>query len=154
MHFLLATFLAATLLFGQAKTTYPTNSAANHTNSSFSREPIIAQHKKEVTLIAMLDDLGNLGNWDNILQPALQDLRLKHSDMDIKIKLMTTPYNQTRSHILNALSNRTAVDLISVDQIWLGDFASRGFLTDLTDRVDKWGRVSDWYQSKSLFLSV
>jgi multiple sugar transport system substrate-binding protein len=79
----------------------------------------------------MLDDLGNVANWDGIIQPALQDLRAKHPDMDIQIKFTTTPYNQTRSHLLNALSNRTLIDLISVDQIWLGDFASRGFLTDL-----------------------
>ena len=74
-------------------------------------------------------------------------MRLTHPDMDIKIKLTTTPYNQTRSHILNALSNRTAVDLISLDQIWLGDFASRGFLTDITDHALRWGRLSDWYQT-------
>jgi hypothetical protein len=37
----------------------------------------------------MLDDLGNLGNWDGIIQPALQELRSKHPDMDIEIKLTT-----------------------------------------------------------------
>jgi multiple sugar transport system substrate-binding protein len=95
----------------------------------------------------MLDDLGNLGNWDGIIQPALQELRSKHPDRDIEIKLTTTPYNQTRSNVLNTLSNRTPIDLISVDQIWLGDFASKGFLTDITDRVEKWGRISNWYQS-------
>ena len=108
---------------------------------------VLAEQKRQVTLTAMLDDLGNIGNWDDIIKPALQELRLKHPDMDIKIKLTTTPYNQTRSHILNALSNRTAVDIISLDQIWLGDFASRGFLTDITDHALRWGRLSDWYQT-------
>jgi len=34
-----------------------------------------------------------------------------------------------------------------VDQIWLADFAQRGYLTDLTNYVKSWGRVSDWYQT-------
>ena len=33
------------------------------------------------------------------------------------------------------------LSILSVDQVWLGDFASRGFLTDLTDRVEKWVRI-------------
>jgi multiple sugar transport system substrate-binding protein len=148
MKLLLSIFLAATLLIGLPKVVaYATTSATSHANFASSLIPTSAQHKKQVTLIAMLDDLGNVANWDGIIQPALQDLRTKHPDMDIQIKFTTTPYNQTRSHLLNALSNRTPIDLISVDQIWLGDFASRGFLTDLTDRVEKWGRISDWYQS-------
>jgi multiple sugar transport system substrate-binding protein len=48
---------------------------------------------------------------------------------------------------LDTLGNKSAIDLISVDQIWLGDFAQRGFLTDLTDYVKIWGRSSDWYQT-------
>jgi multiple sugar transport system substrate-binding protein len=148
-NFLTTIFLAATLLFGLAEATYITTTALapSHANFPFSLTPTLAQHKKQVTLIAMLDDLDNLGNWDGIIQPALQELRSKHPDVDIEIKLTTTPYNQTRSNVLNTLSNRTPIDLISVDQIWLGDFASKGFLTDLTDRVEKWGRISNWYQS-------
>lgn len=34
-----------------------------------------------------------------------------------------------------------------MDQIWLADFAQRGYLTDLTNYVKSWGRVSDWYQT-------
>jgi multiple sugar transport system substrate-binding protein len=43
------------------------------------------------------------------------------------------------------MAGRTPIDLISVDQIWLGEFAEGGFLTDLTQNATTWGREGDWY---------
>jgi len=65
----------------------------------------------------------------------------RHPDLNIQINYTTTPYNKTRTHLLDALGNRSAIDLISADQIWLGDFAQRGYLTNLTDYVKIWGRA-------------
>ncbi|HZC49267.1 MAG TPA: extracellular solute-binding protein [Nitrososphaeraceae archaeon] len=45
------------------------------------------------------------------------------------------------------MSNQTPVDIMTVDQIWLGEFAEKGFLTDLTERANTWGRQKDWYQA-------
>ena len=45
------------------------------------------------------------------------------------------------------MAGKTPIDIISVDQIWLGEFAEGGFLTDLSDRAKTWGRHSDWYQT-------
>jgi multiple sugar transport system substrate-binding protein len=45
------------------------------------------------------------------------------------------------------MAGRTPIDLVSVDQIWLGEFAQGGFLSDLTDRAKSWGREKDWYQT-------
>jgi multiple sugar transport system substrate-binding protein len=47
--------------------------------------------------------------------------------------------------MLDAISNQTQVDLISLDQIWLGEFAERGLLADITYKVKNWGRISDLY---------
>src|ERR687897_805115 len=47
----------------------------------------------------------------------------------------------------NMLEKKVPVDIISVDQIWLADFAERGLLSDITNRTEKWGRLSDWYQA-------
>ncbi|HET9356878.1 MAG TPA: extracellular solute-binding protein, partial [Nitrososphaeraceae archaeon] len=41
----------------------------------------------------------------------------------------------------------TSVDVITLDQIWLGEFAEKGLLTDLTNYTQKGGGTSDWYQS-------
>jgi multiple sugar transport system substrate-binding protein len=108
---------------------------------------VLAQQKKQVTIRAELDDLGNVIKWDSLLQPAIRELNLRHPDMNIQINYTTTHYNQTRIHLLNALGNKTSIDLISVDQIWLADFAQRGYLTDLTHYFKGWSRASDWYQT-------
>jgi multiple sugar transport system substrate-binding protein len=102
-----------------------------------------AQQKKQITLTAVLAEPKN--RWDVLLKSALDKLRERHPDVDIQIKPVVLPYNSTRTHILTLTANQTPVDIISVDQIWLGDFAEKGILTDLTDRVQSWGRLSDWY---------
>lgn len=103
--------------------------------------------KEQVVLKVVLDNLAHPGRWDTLIQPALQQLREKHPDIDIQIVYQESPYNQTRDKILAALTNQTPVDMVSVDQIWLGEFAEKGLLTDLTNRTEKWGRSSDWYQA-------
>ena len=38
-----------------------------------------------------------------------------------------------RQKLMSAVENQTEIDLITLDQIWLGEFAEKGFLTDLTN---------------------
>jgi multiple sugar transport system substrate-binding protein len=103
------------------------------------------QHKKQVTLTAIL--VKPQPRWDMLLKSAMQKLQEKHPDLDIKINYTLLPYDVGRVKMLNSLGNKSSIDLVSVDQIWLGDFAERGYLIDLTDRAQNWGRLSDWYQS-------
>jgi multiple sugar transport system substrate-binding protein len=57
--------------------------------------------------------------------------------------------NSTRDKITRLLSNRTnPIDIITVDQIWLGEFAQKELLTDLTNYTEKqWDRDGheEWY---------
>ena len=49
--------------------------------------------------------------------------------------------NSTRDKIIRLLSNQTMIDIITVDQIWLGDLAQKGLLTDLTNyTTQRWNR--------------
>jgi multiple sugar transport system substrate-binding protein len=112
-------------------------------SGSFINLSVSGQPKKQVTLTTILAEPAN--RWDTLINTALQKLREKHPDTDIHLRNIILPYNNTRASILNAISNQTPIDLISVDQIWLGDFAERGYLTDLTNYVNQWGRASDWY---------
>jgi multiple sugar transport system substrate-binding protein len=105
----------------------------------------LQQKQQQVALNAIL--AAPRDRWDILLKDVLQELKSRHPDINIQINYTVLPYNVTRTQILNALANKTAIDLISIDQIWLGDFAERGFLTDLTDYVKRWGRTSDWYQA-------
>lgn len=105
--------------------------------------PVEAQ-KQQVTLTAIVAEPKE--RWDILFNDALLKLRQKHPDMDIQIDYRVLPYDATRTQILTAMVGRTPIDLISVDQIWLGEFAEGGFLTDLTERANTWGRENDWYQ--------
>jgi multiple sugar transport system substrate-binding protein len=106
--------------------------------------PISAQ-KKQVTLSAIVAEPKD--RWDILFNSAQQKLREKHPDMDIKVDYRVLPYDATRTQILTAMAGRTPIDLVSVDQIWLGEFAQGGFLSDITDRAKTWGREKDWYQT-------
>ena len=114
------------------------------TSTTFSLGTSYAQ--KQVTLKAILDNLADHGRWDGLIGPALKELKKRHPDMNINLSYTEFPYSQTRDNILKTMSNQTPIDLLSVDQIWLGDFADKGFLTDLSNRTKKWGRSADWYQ--------
>ncbi len=114
--------------------------------STTTSSPVHAQkdQKQNVTLRAMLDDLGLVGDWKDLLDHARDELSSRHPDMNIQINYMESQYNQTRNLLLTALANQAPIDLISLDQIWLGEFAQKGLLTDLTTRAQIWGRSSDW----------
>lgn len=48
-----------------------------------------------------------------------------------------------REKLLSAAKNQTEIDLITLDQIWLGEFAEKGFLTNLTNYTHSWERQND-----------
>ena len=103
--------------------------------------------KKQVTITAILDDQGDpprLLKW--LFQPAIKELEARHQDLEIKLDYRPVRYLNLHEQILKSMANQTPVDIFTVDHIWLGEFAEKGFLTDLTNYTKKWGRSSDWYQ--------
>jgi multiple sugar transport system substrate-binding protein len=102
--------------------------------------------KEKVTLTAILDNLGDEERWDILIQNATQKLRERHPDLDIDMKYKQFVYPNERTEFLRAMTNQTPVDLMSADQIWLGEFAGKGFLTDLTNYTKQWGRSTEWYE--------
>ena len=103
--------------------------------------------KKQVILKALLEDQGDPSRWKSLLGPALEELRNRHPNIHFELNYMIFPYNKARAQMLSSLSNQTPVDLVSLDQIWLGEFAQRGLLSDLTNKSISWRRQKDWYQS-------
>jgi multiple sugar transport system substrate-binding protein len=103
--------------------------------------------KTNVTLRAILVTVPNeqgRGNWNLLLQPALDELNRRHPEMNIQIEY-AEPYNEYRNSILDILSNGDSVDIISIDQIWLGEFAEKGLIRNLTADFEQWGRMGDLY---------
>src|SRR5918996_963308 len=120
-------------------TLVPSNQSSTSTSS--------LSNKTDVTLRGLLTDLDNPGRWNQLLQPALDELNRRHPDMNIQIEYDDFPYNITRNSILERLSNGELVDIVSVDQIWLGEFAGQGLLRNLTADFEQWGRMGDLYEA-------
>ena len=91
------------------------------------------------------NEQGN-GNWNIMLQPALDELNRRHPEMNIQIEY-AEPYNEYRNSILDTLSNGDPVDIISLDQIWLGEFAEKDLIRNLTADFEQWGRMGDLYEA-------
>jgi multiple sugar transport system substrate-binding protein len=87
--------------------------------------------KQNITLTALLEDQGDSTRWKSLIEPAMQKLKERHPDLEIEINYTTSPYNVTRLKILSALEDKAPLDLITIDQIWLGEFAGKGLLTEL-----------------------
>src|ERR671915_2443867 len=105
--------------------------------------------KTNVTLRANLVTIPNpqgFGNWNHTLQLALDELNRRHPDMNIQIAY-AEPYNEYRNSVFDVLSNGSSIDIISIDQIWLGEFAERGLLRNLTADFEQWGRMGDLYEA-------
>ena len=104
--------------------------------------------KRQVTLVAVLDDQGDpprLMDW--LFRPALDELKNRHPDLNITLDYRPIPYLNLHQEFSNAMANQTAVDIMTVDHIWLGEFAEKGYLTDLTEDAQKWGRGEEWYSA-------
>jgi multiple sugar transport system substrate-binding protein len=108
------------------------------------------QPKENVTITALVQRLNKEDVVKALLNDAVNKLRSNHPDLGINlryIELHDLPPGATEDQMLKAISNGTHIDIISLDEIWLGEFAEKGLLTDLTNYTEKWGRTSDWYQS-------
>ena len=106
-----------------------------------------SQKESNITFTAIFTQLSNSsGMGKRLIEHALDEIKVKHPHMNIQLKYTEYPSNQTRTEILNRIMNQTPVDLVSIDQIWLGEFAQKGLLTDLSNYTQSWGREKDWYE--------
>jgi multiple sugar transport system substrate-binding protein len=129
-------------------TTYDDNNSEYNSFTLVPSNQSSVLEKTNVTLRGLFTDLANPGRWNQLLQPALDELNRRHPDMNIQLEHTDFPYNETRNQILDRLSNgNNSVDIVSVDQIWLGEFAEKGLIRNLTDEFEKWGRMSDLYEA-------
>ena len=106
-----------------------------------------AQKQQQVNLTGLFVDPDD--RWKMLIPPALNELRMRHPNLNIQMNYTVLPYNDARTQMLKSMANGTSIDLISLDQIWLGEFANKSYIVDLTNRSNRWGGLSDWYQANS-----
>ncbi len=139
------TLAAATNLPTVNTTTYGEH---NNTFTLFpSNQSSFANKSTNITLRGLFTDLADPGRWTRLLQPALDELNRRHPDMTIELEYIDFRYRDTKNQLMHRLSNGDSVDIVSVDQIWLGEFAEKGLLRNLTDAFEEWGRMSDLYEA-------
>jgi multiple sugar transport system substrate-binding protein len=107
------------------------------------------QDDKEITLTILFNEIVTSPNAGRLLiDNALEVLR-NETGAVINVNYVEYPsVNSTRDEITRLLSNQTPIDIITVDQIWLGEFAQKGLLTDLTNYTEQqWDRDGheEWY---------
>jgi len=104
-----------------------------------------SQKESNITFTAIFTQLSNSsGMGKRLIEHALNEIKVKHPHLNIQLKY--TEYPSNHSQILNRIMNQTPADLVSIDQIWLGEFAQKGLLTDLSNYTQSWGREKDWYE--------
>lgn len=107
------------------------------------------QPSQNITLAITYNDFNN-HQGKSLFNSAIDKLRSLHPDLRINVKYVETSDRNpgsrgTHDQLLNAISNGTSIDVATLDQIWLGEFAQKGYLTDLTNRTANWGKLSDFY---------
>ncbi|HEY7571393.1 MAG TPA: extracellular solute-binding protein [Nitrososphaeraceae archaeon] len=108
-----------------------------------------APQKQKVVLTAVFVQLHtNREMGKSLLESALSKLKTMYPNLNIQLNYSEYPTNQLRTKLLTTLDGTKApgsIDLVSLDQIWLGEFAQKGLLADLTNYTKSWGRQNDWY---------
>lgn len=104
-----------------------------------------AQKEQQINLTGFFVDPED--RWKSLMPSALDELRTRHPNLNIQINYTVFPYNDARTQMLKSMANGTPIDLISLDQIWLGEFANKSYILDITNRTNTWGGLSDWYQA-------
>src|ERR687885_728658 len=93
------------------------------------------QSNKNVTLTVFFNLFNPPKGGKPLLDNALNKLRSNHPNLNINVRYIEIDYtlhqtmpNFTRDQMLKALSNGTSVDVVTLDQIWLGEFVQKGLL--------------------------
>ncbi|MBN1376028.1 MAG: extracellular solute-binding protein [Dehalococcoidia bacterium] len=99
--------------------------------------PQATDGKKSVTLSV------NLGapkdRWDALIKAAEQQYELNNPDIDLKVNYMVYPYDEMHTKLVTMAAARASADILSIDQIWLGEFVEAGYIKDITDQSKAWG---------------
>jgi hypothetical protein len=95
--------------------------------------------KQNITLTALLEDQGDPARWKSLIEPAMQNLKERHPDLNIEINYMTSPYNVTRFKILSALEDKAPVDLIT--KFGLGNSQEKDY-SQISQILPKLGAVN------------
>jgi multiple sugar transport system substrate-binding protein len=107
------------------------------------------QDNDTITLTVLFNEIVASPNAGRLLIDNALKALTHQTDAVINVEYIEFPsVNSTRYEITRLLSNQTPIDIVTVDQIWIGELAERGLLTDLTNYTEQqWDRdgQEEWY---------
>ena len=75
--------------------------------------------------------------WDFMISEAETKFEAENPDVDIVLDVQYLPFGDRLTQLRAAATAGTPLDIVSLDQPEVGDFAAAGFTTDLTDWINR-----------------
>ena len=100
-------------------------------------EEVISPEKTKITLTAYFS--APKERWDAIVVAAEEKYEAENPDIDLEVDYMVYPYADMHKKLLIMASTKAKADIVSVDQIWLGEFVEAGYIKDITSEANAWG---------------
>jgi multiple sugar transport system substrate-binding protein len=83
--------------------------------------------------------------WNFLLDAAKAKFAADHPDVEISLDVQILPFGDRLTQLRAAAIAGTPLDIVSLDQPEVGDFAAAGFTSDLTERINQdLDGLSDW----------
>src|SRR5919106_73280 len=83
--------------------------------------------------------------WNTLLEAAQEKFAAEHPDIELSLDVQILPFADRLTQLRAAAIAGTPLDIVSLDQPEVGDFAAGGFTSDLTERIDQdLDGLSDW----------
>ena len=83
--------------------------------------------------------------WNFLLDAAKAKFAADHPEVEISLDVQILPFGDRLTQLRAAAIAGTPLDIVSLDQPEVGDFAAAGFTSDLTERINRdLDGLSDW----------
>lgn len=83
--------------------------------------------------------------WNFLLDAAKQKFESENPGTTVQIDAQILPFGDRLTQLRSAATAGTPIDIVSLDQPEVGEFAAAGFTTDLTERINRdLNGLEDW----------
>ena len=94
-------------------------------------EDVGGTQDEEITLTILFNEIVTRPNAGKLLIDNALEILRNETDAEVNVNYLEFKSdNSTRDEIIRLLSNQTPIDIVTLDQIWLGEFAQKGLLTE------------------------
>jgi len=93
--------------------------------------------KTKVTLTAYF--AAPKDRWEALVKAAEEKFEEEHPNIDLEIKYMVYPYGEMHKKLVTMAAANAEADIVSIDQIWLGEFVEAGYIKDISNEAKAWG---------------